>query len=184
MMDIFLSLAQAAFGAFVIFNLRNEGEEKFIGLRLGRAAWMSAAMTLALITIVIRYPGLDAWRGAVAMGLIAFIWSYGHSMILSPPNEHCPDKPDLIEAPLMWLFGTKKPADPVGHPLRWTYCCVRYVLPCIGVAWALDDPWVILSGVIISVGYWPLAYAIAADVGGNTMHIGAGIAGAAFYGAL
>ena len=172
------NLAFAMVGAILVYLLRNDSDE--FGVH-GRSHWIALVLATFVYALIVQHPGLEIWRYGAGLFVFAATLTAGHSMILSPPKQPCPVKPDWLEAPLMRLFG-RKVGDPVGWALWHTYANVRYSLPMIALAWNIGNPLIALAGPITVYGYWPVAYWIAS--GEKTKFFGAAIFGAAVFGLI
>lgn len=175
------NLIFALIGAGLLFGLRNDVNE----WGLGRNPWVLALLILAAGLFTHHNPDLLWWQALGAVSLTGVLWTGAHGPTLQPPWQLCSTTPDLIETALMDVFG-KAPGDVMGWPMWLLYHFIRYVAPCAGIAWFLQEPAFYMVGVLIVAGYWPLAYEIVRHQkwnGERTKYIGAALAGFVFYGA-
>lgn len=183
--DILATLAQAAFGALVVMNLRNDVDEYAGGIRFGRATWTGMALIGAALLI-----GLDfipergwLWGGLslfVAMGFFGYALTAPHGQVLQGPYQIIPpEEDDPVFAAAMWLTNHKGGAgDVLGWPAWLVYNTLRYVLPMLFLGVMLHS-WVVgVSGVMIVASYWPLAYVPWVNERWDTRFFGAFMCGA------
>jgi hypothetical protein len=172
-----VSIILAILGAVVFFCLRNDTDE----FKLGRTPWVVAALVTWAAAMWFQNPGLHLVQYAVAFIAFAFLLTYAHGPILQGPDQKCSDTPDYIETAFMELFD-KIPGDRMGYPMWIAYAGMRYVLPSVIIALAIENPAYAIAGLGATVGYWPIAHTLAS--GEKTKHVGAAICGAFIYGLI
>lgn len=138
---------------------------------MNRAVWTTAALLFATFLLFAKYPDLDLVNKLIFLSCFAFVVTYAHGPILSPAPKKWDETPDLIDRLIRWVddYPTMEPRH------WWTYAVLRYVLPCFVAGVVIDNPLFAVSGIFITLGYWPISFQIAQ--GENTKYVGAGLAG-------
>ena len=173
-----IETSYALVGAAVLWAERNDHPELGV-LR----TWFWALMEFALLSAGLWYwySDVETWRIAVAAVIIMLVFTAGHSMILSPPGSKYPDKPNALEKFVIDFSDTPVVA-------WWANALIRYVLPLQIAGAFLGQMYLAAAGLIVVLGYWPIAYwinpYIKNSTGETTKFTGAAICGLAVYGAI
>lgn len=172
----------ALLGAVLFWCARDDDTEQIGPISLGSGKWKAIIFVLAAALMWPGWEGLAAY--VLALVLFAYVLTGVHNWLLSPPTTQILGEPrDFIQTALMDVFNRYK-GQIIGHPLYWTFSAIRYALPIAFMGALVGNVWLMISGPIVSIIYYPwehserFKYWRAALTGGVVF--GAMVAGAGF----
>jgi hypothetical protein len=159
------TLLQGVIGALLVYCIRNDWNEKVLGLSIGRSIWTALAILFGAVLIVFPTWGVEPWwqtavKGVIGTGLLGYVLTAPHGQTLRGPHQDIPpEEDDPVFEVAMFISGHKGGAgDELGWPTWLWYNAIRYAMPCALIG-ALLHSWLAgISGVLTVIFYWPIAF--------------------------
>lgn len=170
------TIAAAAAGGFAWWQCRDDDTEKVAGLPLTTSTWKGIITACSSPLFYLQSHGL--LEAIVAIVAFVLVLTAPHNLLLSPPRtqiiEHARD---VLQELLFKAFG-KAPGDTLGLAPYVVYSVFRYCIPIQIMGLALHNPFLVVAGPIVSLGYYPWIHSEASK------YYRAGFAGMVITGAL